>query len=420
MKTSTSLLVLLAAAVAIATPVQAFAASEPDEPDPSRDFAINGAGATFPYPLIDLWRVEYNKLYPNVSLNYQAIGSGGGVSQHENNTVNFAASDAPLTRSEMERVPGSLQIPESLGGVAVAYNIPEVPDKGLKITGSALADIYLGKITRWNDPQIAQPNPGLDLPDAEIVVASRADGSGTTFVFTDYLSAVSQEWFDVVGKGKSVPWPTGLGGKGNFGVAEIVRSTPYAIGYVELAYVFQANMSYAYVQNAEGTAFIEPTLETISEASDGVASSLPAADGDWSQVTLVNAPGQNSYPIASFTYLLLYEDMSGSTASVEEAKALVHMVYWMITDGQMHSESLLYVPLSDSVAEIGKQGLAKVRYGDQVLFDYDGPQDAGQQAGYAIPGWIKDNARWWADGLISDEEYVNALQYLVSQGILKI
>ena len=420
MKTTTSLLILLTGVVAISTPLYASAAPMPDKPDPSQDFAINGVGASFPFPLIDLWRVEYNKQFENVNLNYQSIGSGGGVKQHIEKTVNFAASDAPLKQSEVELAPGSLQIPEAIGGVIVTYNLPEVPEKGMKLTGEMIADIYLGKITRWNDLQITQINPGLVLPDKEIVLAKRSDGSGTTFVFTDYLSTVSPEFEEIVGKGKAVPWPSGVGAAGNEGVAGIVRSTPYSIGYVELAYAFQTGMSFAFVENADGTAFIEPTLETISAASGGVAASLPAADGDWSKVTLVNAPGADSYPIASFTYLLVYDDLSKTTKSIEEAKTVIHMIHWMITEGQKHSESLLYVPLSDVIVEIGKQGLAKVKYGDEVLFDYSGSSMDSQSASYEIPSWIKNNAGWWAEGLISDEEYINALQYLIREGILKV
>ena len=415
MKTKIPLLALLAAAAAASSPLCASAAQAPDMPDASQEFTILGVGASFPYPLIDLWRVEYNKEFPNVHLNYQSIGSGGGVKQHIERTVNFAASDAPLKQSEVNLAPGSLQIPEAIGGVVVAYNLPEVPDKGLKMTGSMIADIYLEKITRWSDPRIAQYNEGVPMPDEEIVLAKRSDGSGTTFVFTDYLSAVSDEFYDVVGVGKSVPWPGGIGAAGNEGVAGIVRSTPYSIGYVELAYAFQTSMPFAFVENADGTAFVEPTLETISAASGGVAPSLPAADGDWSKVTLVNAPGEDSYPIASFTYLLVHDDISQSTKSIEEAKAVIHMLHWMITDGQRHSESLLYVPLSDAVIEIGKQGLAMVKYGEQTLFDYD-----GEPPGYGIPDWIKNNARWWAEGQISDEEYINGLQFLIDRGILRI
>ena len=423
MKTKTSLAILLTVLVSFSVPLYAHAETVPEEPNPSENFQINGAGATFPFPLIDLWRVEYNKEFSNVNLNYQSIGSGGGVKQHIEKTVNFAASDAPLKQSEMDKAPGTLQIPEAIGGVVVTYNLPEVPDKGLKLSGEDIADIYLGKIIKWNDQRITEKNPGLNLPDEDIVVVKRSDGSGTTFVFTDYLSTISSDFDDQVGKGKNVPWPIGIGSNGNEGVAGIVRTTPYAIGYVELAYAFQTGMSFAFVQNSDGTSFIEPTLETISAASGGIADSLPSSNGDWSKVSLVNAPGDNSYPIASFTYLLVYEELSQATKSIEDAKTVVHMIYWMITEGQNHSESLLYVPLSDSVVEIGKQGLAKVKYDGEILFDYDGTatsNNSSESSDYQIPKWIRDNAKWWAEGLITDEDYINGLQYLISQGILKV
>ena len=416
MKTKTSLLILMTIIATVLLP-QAYAAIQPDAPDPSKQFQINAAGATFPFPLIDLWRVEINKEFPNVNLNYQSIGSGGGVKQHIEKTVNFAASDAPLKKSESDLAPGTLHIPEAIGGVVVAYNIPEVPNKGLKLTGDEIADIYLGKITKWNDPRITAHNSGLTLPNKEIIVAKRSDGSGTTFVFTDYLTKVSSEFDEKVGSGKSVPWPVGVGAAGNEGVAGIVRSTPYSIGYIELAYAFQTGMSYAFIQNGDKTGFIEPTLDTISAASAGVAKTLPSPNGDWSKVTLVNAPGKNSYPIASFTYLLVYDDISKTTKSLEEAKAVIHMIHWMITDGQSFSPSLLYVPLSDSVVELGKQGLAMVKYKDTKLFDY---QTAKAQSSLEIPEWIKNVAKLWADGQISNEEYVASIQYLISQGIIKI
>ena len=412
---------LILLVLVISMPLYAHAASVPEVPDPSMEFSITGVGASFPYPLIDLWRVEYNKEFPNVNLNYQSIGSGGGVKQHIEKTVSFAASDAPLKQSEKELAQGTLHIPETIGGVVITYNIPQIPEKGLKLTGEIIADIYLGKITRWDDSQIAQHNPELSLPDEEIIVAKRSDGSGTTFVFTDYLSTISPEFEQKVGKAKAVPWPLGVGAAGNEGVAGIVRNTPHSIGYVELAYAFQTGMSFAFVENGDKTAFIEPTLNTISAASKGASSSLPAAEDDWSKVSIVNAPGPESYPIASFTYLLLYDELSKSTDSIKEAKTIIHMMHWMITDGQKHSESLLYVPLSDEVIEIGKQGLARVTYEGEILFDYDGPAESqNDDAGSQIPDWIKDNARWWADGLISDDEYIAALQYLIGQGILKV
>jgi phosphate ABC transporter phosphate-binding protein len=377
---------------------------------------LTGAGATFPFPLIDLWRVEYNNVQNNVNLNYQSIGSGGGIKQHIEKTVNFAASDKPMSEAERELAPGTLHIPESIGGVVLVYNLPEVPNKGLKLTPDAVAGIFLGEITRWNDPAITAENPGLNLPDKEIVTAHRSDGSGTTFIFTDYLTTISPTWDEQIGKGKSVPWPLGLAAAGNEGVAAIVKSTEYSIGYVELAYAFQTSMSYASIQNAEKSAFIEPSLDSISAASSGVADTLPAAEDSWVGVSLVNAPGSNSYPIASFTYLLVYDDLKSVTDNKEQAKAVIHLIYWMITDGQEFSSSLLYVPLADKVTELGKQGLSKVTYDGETLWNYD----ANASTDLGIPQWIRDNAKWWSEGLITDQDYINGLQYLIQQGILKI
>lgn len=408
---------MIATLVAIVPPLNANADSMPDAPPENVDFTITGAGATFPFPLIDLWRVEYNKVYNNVNLNYQSIGSGGGIKQHIEKTVNFAASDKPMSNSERELAPGTLHIPESIGGVVLVYNIPEVPEKGLKLTANAVSKIFLGEITKWNDPVIADENPGLNLPDKDIVSAHRSDGSGTTFIFTDYLSTVSPTWDEQIGKGKSVPWPTGLAAAGNEGVAGIVKSTEYSIGYIELAYAFQTGMSYAFIQNADQSGFIEPTLDTISAASSGVADSLPAADESWNGVSLVNAPGSDSYPLASFTYLLVYDDLKLVTDNKEQAKVVIHMIHWMITDGQDFSSSLLYVPLADKVIELGKNGLSQVTYDGESLWDYE---SVVRESDLGIPQWIRDNAKWWSEGLITDEDYINGLQYLIKQGILKI
>ena len=417
MKTEISLLVLLIAFGAITTPLYADAAVIPDIPDPDQEFTLTGAGATFPFPLIDLWRVEYNNVYDNVNLNYQSIGSGGGIKQHIEKTVNFAASDKPMSNSELELAPGTLHIPESIGGVVVVYNIPEVPNKGLNLTTAAIAGIFLGEITKWNDPKITAENPGLNLPDKEIVTVHRSDGSGTTFIFTDFLSVISPTWDEQIGKGKSVPWPSGLAAAGNEGVAAIVKSTEYSIGYIELAYAFQTGMSYANVQNAEKSAFIEPTLDSISAASRGAADTLPSVEDSWVGVSLVNAPGSNSYPIASFTYLLVYNDLKSVTDNKEQAKALIHLIYWMITDGQEFSSSLLYVPLADKVTELGKQGLSKITYDREVLWDYE---ESAMSNRLEVPQWIRDNAKWWSEGLITDQDYINGLQYLIQQGILKV
>jgi len=412
----TSLLMIATLAIVL-PPLSTNAESMPEPPDQNLQINLNGAGATFPFPLIDLWRVEYNKEHPNVNLNYQSIGSGGGIKQHIEKTVNFAASDAPMSESERSLAPGTITIPETIGGITVVYNIPEIPQKGLKLTGDEISDIFLGKITKWNDSRIAKHNQGVNLPDKEIVVAHRSDGSGTTFVFTEYLVSVSPEWDEKIGKGKSVPWPVGLAAAGNEGVAGIVKSTPYSIGYVELAYAFQTGMSFAFVQNHDATGFIEPTLDSISAASGGVAKSLPKAEESWTGVNLVNAPGNDSYPIASFTYLLVYDDLKQVSKNKEQAKAVIHMIYWMITEGQKYSSDLLYVPLSDPVVEIGKEGLSKVKYDGEILWEYSGVVETQQ---YQIPKWIKDNAKWWSEGLISDQDYINGLQYLIQQGILKV
>ncbi|MGH9924449.1 MAG: phosphate ABC transporter substrate-binding protein PstS, partial [Nitrososphaeraceae archaeon] len=226
---------------------------------------LNGAGATFPFPLIDTWRVEYQTVDPAVNINYQSIGSGGGVKQFTEKTVDFGATDAPLTPEEVMNAPGAVHIPETIGSVVAAYNLPGMPDKGLKLTGPILADIYLGKITKWNDPQIVELNPELSLPDADIITVHRSDGSGTTFVWTDYLSAVSPEWSDQVGKGKSVQWPTGLGAPGNEGVSNGIRGSENSIGYVELAYALTTGMPFAFIQNQEGN-FVEPSIESTQAA----------------------------------------------------------------------------------------------------------------------------------------------------------
>ena len=408
---------MIATLVAIVPPLNANADAMPAPPPDNLQFDLTGAGATFPFPLIDLWRVEYNNIHNNVNLNYQSIGSGGGIKQHIEKTVNFAASDKPMSEKERELAPGTLHIPEAIGGVVLVYNIPEVPNKGLKLTADAIDGIFLGEITKWNDPAITAENPGLNLPDKDIVTAHRSDGSGTTFIFTDYLSVTSPTWDEQIGKGKSVPWPNGLAAAGNEGVAGIVKSTEYSIGYIELAYAFQTGMSFAFLENADKTAFIEPTLDSISAASSGVADFLPAAEDSWVGVSLVNAPGPDSYPIASFTYLLVYDDLKPVTKNKEQAKAVIHMIHWMITDGQEFSSSLLYVPLADKVVELGKQGLSKVTYDGEVLWNYEASADSGA---LEIPKWIRDNAKWWSEGLISDQDYINGLQFLIKEGILKV
>ena len=345
---------------------------------------LNGAGATFPFPLIDTWRVEYQSVNPSISINYQSIGSGGGVRQFTERTVDFGASDAPLTEEEMQALSSStpVHIPETIGSVVAAYNLPGI-DKGLKLTGPVLADIFAGKITRWDDPRISELNPDLSLPTAaDIVVVHRSDGSGTTFIWTSYLSQVSPEWNQTVGAGKSVQWTVGLGASGNEGVSNTVLSTPNSIGYVELTYALTTDMDYASLMNRAGN-FVEPTLDSTQAAAQAAimnnassysnnittsaAVGLPTGDQSWTQVTLLDAPGPDSYPIASFSYLLLYKELSTNIDSMEKAQALAQFVNWAITDGQQFASPLHYVPLPDSVVQHNQQTLRSLTFNGQPV-----------------------------------------------------
>src|SRR5512145_2221984 len=286
---------------------------------------INGAGATFPYPLYSKWFYEYSNANPGVRFNYQSIGSGGGIKQITAGTVDFGATDAPMTEEEMKKLPGAiLHIPTAIGAVVVVYNLDGV-ESGLRLTPDVLAGIYLGKITRWNDPKIAELNKTVTLPNADIVVSHRSDGSGTTDIFTNYLATVNTEWRAKVGRGKSVNWPVGIGGKGNEGVAGVVKQTPGAIGYVELAYAKQNRMKVASLRNKEGN-FVAPTLEATSAAAAGVARTMPA---DF-RVSLVDAPGKESWPISGLTWILVYKDQKDEA----KGKAMVRFLKWELKDGQ--------------------------------------------------------------------------------------
>ena len=296
---------------------------------------ITGAGATFPFPLYSKWFSDYNKKNPDLRFNYQSIGSGGGIKQITEKTVDFGASDAPLTDEELARAAGVLHIPTVLGAVVVTYNAPV---EGLKLTPDTLAGIFLGTISRWNDPALAKDNPGAKLPDAAITVAHRSDGSGTTYVFTDYLAKVSPEWKSRVGAGKSVKWPAGLGAKGNEGVTGLVKGTPGAIGYVELAYANQTKLPMAALRNRDGE-FVKPTIAATSEAAAGVE--MP----DDFRVSITNASGRAAYPIAAFTYLLVYKDQGDKA----KGEALVQFLWWAIHEGQSAAAPLDYAPLPKPV-----------------------------------------------------------------------
>ena len=323
---------------------------------------INGAGATFPFPLIDTWRVEYQNIKPDVNINYQSIGSGGGVKQFIEKTVDFGGTDAPLNEEEEKKAVGAVHIPETIGSVVPAYNLPQIGDAELKLTGPIIADIFLGKITKWDDPKIKEINAGLQLPSEDIVVVHRSDGSGTTFVFTDYLANVSSEWEASIGKGKSVPWPAGIGAPGNEGVSNSIKSTPNSIGYIELAYALTTDTKFAHVQNKDGN-FIKPSLNSTAAAVSSVAPALPKGDESWTDVSVVNAPGKDSYPIASFSYLLLFKELS-TNPSIDETKAknLVDFISWAITDGQTFAPDLGYVPLPDEVVKLNQDTLKTLTF----------------------------------------------------------
>jgi len=320
---------------------------------------INGAGATFPYPLYSKWFYEYSNANPGVKFNYQSIGSGGGIKQITAGTVNFGATDAPMTDEELKKTPGPIiHIPTALGAVVPVYNLDGAAE-GLKLTPDVLAGIYLGKITRWNDPKIAELNKTVTMPNADIVVAHRSDGSGTTDIFTNYLTTVNTEWRAKVGRGKAVNWPIGIGGKGNEGVAGVVKQTPGAIGYVELAYAKQNRMKVASLRNREGH-FVTPTLEATSAAAAGVAKSMPA---DF-RVSLVDAPGKESWPISGLTWILVYKDQKDEA----RGKAMVQFLKWAIRDGQKMEAALDYAALPIAVVEKVDQALKRISFKGKSLY----------------------------------------------------
>jgi phosphate transport system substrate-binding protein len=302
---------------------------------------INGAGATFPYPIYSKWFDEFHKLHPEFQINYQSIGSGGGIRQLQAGTVDFGASDMPMTPEQMKEQKVPVQhFPTVLGGVVPTYSVAGVTGE-LSFTQDALAGIFLGTIKKWNDPAIAMANPGVRLPAADILVVHRSDGSGTTFIWTDFLSKVSPQWKSEVGANTSVRWPVGLGAKGNEGVAGLVKQTPNALGYVELIYAIQNHMTYGRVRNSAGS-FIKAELSSVTAAAAGAAANMPA---DF-RVSITNAPGKTAYPISSFTWLLVPTRIQDAT----KRKGLIEFLRWMLGPGQKLTEALSYAPLPANVA----------------------------------------------------------------------
>jgi len=326
---------------------------------PAAAQSLTGAGATFPNPIYTKWFDAYSKK-TGIKINYQSIGSGGGIRQFTEGTVDFGASDGPMNESQIQAVNGNvLHVPTVLGAVAVTYNLPTLSDTKLKFDGNLLVDIFMGRVTKWNDAKIAALNPGVKLPDIDLIVVHRSDGSGTTYVFTDYLNKFSREWKDKVGYATSVNWPAGLGGKGNEGVTQQVKQTEGALGYVELIYAISNNLPYAQVKNATGN-FIVPSLETVTAAAAGAKLEN---DTDF-RVSITNAPGAQAYPISSFTWLLVKKDNKDPT----KAKLIRDFLAWMITpEAQAMAADLHYAPLPSPVVSLVQARLPTLKAGGKVI-----------------------------------------------------
>ena len=313
---------------------------------------INGAGATFPYPIYSKWFSEYNKLHPNVEINYQSLGSGAGIRQLSSRTVFFGASDQPMKDDQLKAAPGKiLHFPTVLGAVVPIYNLPEVSQQ-LKFTGPLIADIVLGKVKKWNDPAIAKLNPGVKLPPTDLTLVHRSEGSGTTFIFADYLGKVSDEFKKTVGVDASLKWPVGVGGKGNEGVSGLVQQTPGSVGYVELVYALQNKITVGAVQNSAGT-FVVPSVASVTAAAAGAAANMPP---DF-RVSITNAPGADAYPIASFTWMLLYEDPQDKA----QAAMMKEFLRWALSDGQKMAPELGYASLPPQVVEMEMKALEQLK-----------------------------------------------------------
>lgn len=311
---------------------------------------LNGAGASFPYPIYSKWFDEYHKVNPDVKINYQSIGSGGGIRQVTAKTVDFGATDGPMSDKNIFKVDGKIHhIPTVLGAVVPVFNLPGIND--LNLSGPTLANIFLGKITQWNDPEILKDNPGVNFPESRITVVYRSDGSGTTYSFSDFLSLVSPEWKKNVGTGNSLSWPTGIGGKGNEGVAGLVQATKNSIGYVGYIYAASNNISHAAVRNKNGE-YIKASVESISAAAAGAADNMPA---DY-RVSVANAPGQGVYPISTFTWLLIYDKNPAPVGTT-----LKNFLEWMLDSGQKMAPELGYAPLPENVKAMVKKTISTIR-----------------------------------------------------------
>jgi phosphate transport system substrate-binding protein len=328
--------------------------------------SLNGAGATFPAPFLNATIQSFHSIKPHISINYQGGGSGAGISSLTQKTVDFAATDAPLTAFQRDAAPNILHIPETIGAVVLAYNLPGVTGT-LQLSGDVAAKIFLGTITRWNDPSIAALNPSFNLPDQAITTVHRAESSGTTNVFTKYLSAVSQTWSNQIGSGTSVQWPTGNGQSGNSAVASTITQNSYAIGYVELTYALQNNMKVASIQNPAGN-FIAPSLASTTTAVQSGALGLPSGDQSWTSVSLLNTADPQAYPIVSFTYLIEYKELSDIPGmTLEKATAIVQYMWYVVHDGQQLASGLQYATLPNNVVQIDETTIRSITFNGQTL-----------------------------------------------------
>ncbi len=334
----------------------------------AQTITLNGQGSTFAFPVISAWSTQYKTL-TGVQINYQGTGSGAGISNIIAKSDDFGATDAPLNSTQHTQNPSLLTIPESLGAVTMAYNVPGVPAH-INMTGTIIAGIYLRTITNWNDPSIAAVNPGVTFPDLGIIPAHRSDASGTTYCFTNYLSVVNATWASQIGTAKSVSWPSGeIGAQGNPGVAAVVVGTKGAIGYVELAYSLQNSLAYAKVLNAAGNSIL-PSLNSTAAAAASLSGNLPAGNADWSHVSIVNASGADSYPIATFTYLLVYQELNvfpSGAMTQAKAQALVSFLVWAVHDGQPIAGTLQYVPLPAAVVSGDMTTIQSMTFNGQGL-----------------------------------------------------
>ncbi|MGZ8845036.1 MAG: phosphate ABC transporter substrate-binding protein PstS [Pyrinomonadaceae bacterium] len=324
----------------------------------SSEVRLQGAGATFPMPLYQKWISEYGKLHPNMKIDYQSIGSGGGVKQIQARTVDFGASDSPMKNEDLKAAPGPiLHVPTVLGAVVITYNLTGVTQP-LRFAPDVVADIFLGKIKKWNDPRIKADNSAATIPDLDITVVHRSDGSGTSAVFTDYLSKVSTEWKDKVGSGTSPNWPVGIGGKGNEGVTGQVKQTPNTIGYVELAYAVQNKLPVALIKNKSGN-FIEPSVDAVTAAAAGALANTP----EDLRVSITDAPGPTAYSISSYTYILVYQEQQDAI----KGKAIVDFLWWGIHDGEQFAKDLQYAPLPDEIIKRTEQKINSITAGGKPL-----------------------------------------------------